>query len=186
MKSFWSILFASFAMVPLASTGKAADAGSYAPPDAVVNSGIYIRGDLGASYLNWGGAGNNWAYVGNAGIGYQFDPNFRADVTYNWTGGYGVNPGEVRTGAVMGNVYYDFANSSAFTPYVGAGVGYGWQWGTGGPVDTGGVAVGLDAGVAYNLTNNIAIDVGYRFQDILSSVQYTQEHQVAAGIRVKF
>ncbi|WP_196501804.1 outer membrane beta-barrel protein [Aestuariivirga litoralis] len=185
MKSFWKILFASFAMVPLAATVKAADV-SYAPPDAVVSSGIYIRGDLGASYLNWDSANQNWAYVGDAGIGYQLNDNWRADVTYNWTGGYGLNPGEVRTGMVLGTAYYDFKNSSSFTPYVGAGVGYGWEWGNGAATDVTGVAIGLNAGVAYEMTNNLALDVGYRFHDIINSTQNTQEHQIAAGVRVKF
>jgi len=184
-KSFWTILFASFAMVPLATTGKAADIG-YAPPDAVVNSGIYIRGDIGASYLNWSGATSNWAWVGDGGIGYQFDQNLRADITYNRTGDYGLTGGGVSSSMLLGTVYYDFANSSAFTPYIGAGVGYGWEYGHGVAADVNGVAIGLTAGVAYNITNNLALDVGYRFHDILNSTQSTQEHQLAAGVRFKF
>ena len=93
----------------------------------------------------------------------------------------------LKSGVLMANTYYDWKNRTAFTPYVGAGAGYGWQWATGaGAFNSSGLAVGLRAGVAYDFTNNLALDVGYRFNDILVSGQNTPEHQVAAGLRVKF
>ena len=49
-----------------------------------------------------------------------------------------------------------------------------------------GIAVGFAAGVSYEMTHNLALDVGYRFHDILGTNQSTPEHQVAVGLRVKF
>ena len=186
MKYLLSVLLVGAALAPLQA--KAADAPAFAPQPAFENnSGIYLRGDIGASYLNWGSATSPWAYVGDAGVGYQFDQNYRADVTYDWSGNYGVAPvGNVSTNMLLGNFYYDWKNSSALTPYVGVGAGYGWEWGNGGAVNTQGVAVGFAAGVSYEMTHNLALDVGYRFHDILATNQSTPEHQVAVGMRVKF
>lgn len=186
MKYLLSVLLVGAVLAPLQA--KAADAPAFAPQPAYDNnSGIYLRGDIGGSYLNWGSANTPWAFVGDAGVGYQFDQNYRADVTYDRSGNYGVAPGgTVSTSLLMGNFYYDFKNSSAFTPYIGAGAGYGWQYGSGTAVNDQGVALGLAAGVSYAMTNNLAVDVGYRFHDILGATQSTPEHQVAVGLRLKF
>ena len=188
MKYLMSILLASAAILPLAATAHATDLAPNIPADTAAYTGIYLRGDLGASWLNWGSATNNMSYVGDAGIGYQVDQNWRTDLTYNWTGDYNIAPGStLHTNIVMGNVYFDWKNSTPITPYVGVGAGYGWQSATGGGAfNSSGLAVGLRAGVAYDFTSNLALDVGYRFNDILVSGQNTPEHQVAAGLRVKF
>ena len=187
MKYWTMILLAGFTLVPLTVVAKAADMGGAAPVTEQDISGIYLRGDLGGSYLNWSGGGNSWAFIGDAGIGYQFDQNFRADLTYNRTSDFTPSAGNtLSTSTIMANGYYDWKNESSFTPYLGAGLGYGWQWG-GGAIPSGqGIAVGLKAGVAYEMTNNLALDIGYRFNDILAPSQSTPEHQVAAGLRVKF
>jgi opacity protein-like surface antigen len=187
MKFLMSVLMASFALVPLATTAKAADYAAAAPADT--SSGLYFRGDVGGSWLNWSTATSPWAFTGGAGVGYQFDPNFRTDLTWNWAGNYTVAPGaSVQTSVVMGNIYYDWKNDTAFTPYVGAGVGYGWQWSdnTGLVPNNQGLAVGLAAGVAYDMTNNLALDVGYKFNDIVNSTTSVPEHQGTVGLRVKF
>ncbi len=187
MKFWMNVLLASFALVPLAATAKAAD---YNAPAAAPSNdtGIYFRGDVGASWLDWSTATSPWAFTGGAGVGYQFDPNFRTDLTWDWSGNYTVAPGaDVKTSVVMGNIYYDWKNESAITPYVGAGVGYGWQWDNNGAVGNNqGMAVGLAAGVAYDMTNNLALDVGYKFHDIVSSGTSVPEHQGTVGLRVKF
>ena len=187
MKYLVHILLAGAALVPLASAAKAADFTPSVPPEAATYSGLYLRADGGASFLAYSNAPSNTAFVFDAGIGYQFDPTFRADLTYNRTGDYTIAPGAtLSTSTVLGTVYYDFRNSSALTPYLGAGVGYGWQYAGGTATDGNGIAIGLNAGVAYDFTNNLALDVGYRFHDIFANNQNTPEHQVTAGLRVKF
>jgi opacity protein-like surface antigen len=49
-----------------------------------------------------------------------------------------------------------------------------------------GIAYGLAAGVSMGLTDNIDLDVGYRFRDIMISGSDPQEHQVSAGVRFNF
>ena len=188
MKYLLTILLAGCVLAPLQA--KAGDAPLPVQSGAFDggNSGIYVRGDIGASYLNSANTTTNWAYVGDAGIGYQFDNNFRTDLTFNNTGNYAFAPsGNLYTNTILLNGYYDWKNQSAFTPYVGVGAGYGWQWANGAGATNGqGLAVGLSAGVAYEMTHNLALDVGYRFHDILANNQSTPEHQVAVGLRVKF
>jgi opacity protein-like surface antigen len=186
MKIFKLILLAGFAVLPFAAAAHAADVDP--PPVAEENdvTSFYLRGDLGWSFLDWSGGDNDSALNLSGGVGYQFNENFRADVTADWAGDYNVAPGaDMSTTTVLGNLYFDWANDSAFTPYVGAGIGYGWVDETPSGNDSG-IAYGLAAGVSMGLTDNIDLDVGYKFRDIMISGDDPQEHVVSAGVRFNF
>lgn len=188
MKVFKIILLASLAVLPFTVIAQAADV---APaPDVTVEDseamGLYLRGDLGWSFLEWSGGSDDSAVSLGGGVGYQFNDNMRADLTVDWAGDYDVAPGaDMSTTTVLGNLYFDWANESVFTPYVGAGLGYGWVDNTPTGNDSG-IAYGLTAGVAMDLTDNIALDLGYRFRDTMISGSDPMEHQVAAGVRFSF
>jgi opacity protein-like surface antigen len=188
MKVFKLVLLAAFAALPFAAAAQAADVAP-APEAAVEDNevtGLYLRGDLGWSFLEWSGGDDDSAFSVGGGVGYQFNENMRADVTADWSGEYNVAPGaDMSTTTVLGNLYFDWANDSAFTPYVGAGIGYGWVDETPSGDDSG-IAYGLTAGVSMGLTDNIDLDVGYRFRDIMISGSDPQEHQVSAGVRFNF
>ncbi|MDR1856522.1 MAG: outer membrane beta-barrel protein [Desulfovibrio sp.] len=78
---------------------------------------------------------------------------------------------------ILANVYYDFRNSSPFTPYVGAGVGMGllrtqykFDFDYAGYASSDSVtqwdavfAYNIGAGAYYNFNDNLAVDLGYRF-----------------------
>ena len=186
MNIFKTILMAALVSVPMISAGHAADANVDVPSDVATTSGFYLRGDAGASFLNWSGGNDDTSFVAGGGFGYQFNDNFRADMTADFSGDYSIAPGaKLNTTVVLGNVYYDFKNSSMFTPYVGGGLGYGWAKGTGYKDDSA-FAAGLAAGVAVDMTSNLTLDVGYRFRDIMVKGSDPREHQVTAGIRFKF
>jgi outer membrane autotransporter protein len=149
--------------------------------------GLYLRGDIGWSFLEWSGGADDSALLLGGGVGYRYNDNFRTDLTVDWAGKYDVAPGaKLSTTTVLGNMYFDWANTSAFTPYVGAGLGYGWANGSGGAVDDSGLAMGLAAGVAVDLTRNVAVDAGYRFRDIMISGPDSKEHQATIGLRYSF
>jgi opacity protein-like surface antigen len=170
MKAFKTILLASVIAAPLAVSAQAADLGPDEAPPATDPAmiGLYLRGDIGWSFLDVNGLDNDDTWVAGGGIGYQFSDFLRADITADMSGDYEVAPGsELSTTALLGNVYFDWANDSMFTPYVGAGVGYGWVDGSGTVADDDGIAFGAAAGVAIDLTNNLAIDTGYRYPSIL-------------------
>jgi opacity protein-like surface antigen len=148
--------------------------------------GLYLRADAGVSFLQWSGGDDDMGGVFGGGIGYRYNNNLRTDITVDWAGKYDVAPGaSMSTLTVLGNLYYDFDNESAFTPYIGAGAGYGWVKNT--PTgNENGLAVGLTAGVAVGLTDNIDLDVGYRFRDTFISGSNPMEHQITAGLRFSF
>lgn len=136
------------------------------PPPIEVGGGWYLRGDVGASiytqpklstvaqpdavnYYNTDLAGGGFAGVG---VGYQFNPWLRADVTgeYRFSAGLRANDridakvpytsadglrqvtydhtdettnGNLSSGVVMANVYADLGTWYGVTPFVGGGVG---------------------------------------------------------------
>ena len=83
--------------------------------------------------------------------------------------------GDMEAFYVLGNLWYDIDTGTVFTPYVGGGAGVGFAdadtefndqdygYGNG----NAGFAFQLGAGAKFNLTENIALDVGYRFKGIL-------------------
>jgi opacity protein-like surface antigen len=188
MKMLKVLMLAGAVAMPFAVSAQAADMDAGVPAAADPGMiGLYLRADLGWSFLEWDGGLDDQALVGSAGVGYKVNDNLRADLTLEKSGDYTVAAGStLSTTAVMGNVYFDWANDTMFTPYVGVGAGYGWVDRTGAGVDDNGIALGLAAGVSADLTSNIAIDVGYRFRDIMISGPDTQEHQVLAGMRFSF
>lgn len=186
MKTFKTILLAGAMALPLAATAYAADNSAPVQSDVVDSSGLYVRGDFGASYLDWATHNHDTTWTAGGGIGYQFNDFLRSDVTADWSGGYNIGSGAtLYTTAVLGNVYLDWKNSTAFTPYIGGGVGYGWAQGPGFTNDSG-LAFGLTAGVSVDMTSNLALDVGYHYRDIMISGVDPSEHQVTAGLRFKF
>ena len=192
MKQFKILLLAGAIVMPIVMPMGVAAMAADVDPDVPAAGdpamiGLYLRADAGWSFLDWAGGADDDNFVLGGGVGYRFSDNLRSDITMDWSGDYGVGVGqEISTTALLGNVYYDFANDSMFTPYVGVGAGYGWVEGTGGIADDSGFALGAAAGVSVDLTNNIAIDTGYRFRDIMISGSDTREHQVTAGLRFSF
>ena len=186
MKAFKISLLASLMLLPVAVSARAADLAPEVSGDNSEAMGLYLRGDLGWSFLDWSGGSDDSALSLGGGVGYQFNPNMRADLTMDWAGDYKVAPGaDMSTTTVLGNLYFDWANDTAFTPYVGAGLGYGWVDNTPSGNHSG-LAYGLTAGVAMDLTQNVAIDLGYRFRDTMISGSDPMEHQIVAGVRFSF
>jgi opacity protein-like surface antigen len=182
MNSFKILAFAGVASFALMTAAQAADVDPPVTEEVAALSGLYLRADAGWSFLDWaGGADDDGAVVGG-GIGYRFSDSIRTDLTVDWSGDYTVAPGaELSLTTVMANGYLDWANDTSFTPYVGLGAGYAF-------VDGGndGFAIGAAAGVAVDLTNNLAVDVGYRFRDVMAAGDDPFEHQVTAGLRFSF
>jgi opacity protein-like surface antigen len=185
MSRIKSILLAGAVLLPIAGAAQAAD---YTPPvqaDATT-MGMYLRGDLGASFLRSSAYNHSTAFALSGGVGYQYTDYLRGELAVDWSGKYKVAPGaRISTTAILGNVYFDLKNDSMFTPYVGAGLGYGWVNGSG-TGSKSGLAFGANAGVSVDLSSNLAVDVGYRFRDIAVKGTDPREHQIMTGIRFKF
>lgn len=131
---------------------------------------------------------------GGVFIGYDFYPArqipVRAEIEYairsNSTTSWDVKGPEGVSGDLKGqwnlqtlflNAYWDFRNDSAFTPYVGAGIGMGFIESKYEPsLEVNGqsasdtfndmqtvLAWNVGAGVAYAITDNLSADLAYRF-----------------------
>ena len=111
--------------------------------------------------------------------------------------------GEASATYLLGNVWFDLHNSSAFTPYAGGGVGVGWAHVAFNGIDfsqTGApsFAFQIGGGVKYDIDAHWAIDAGYRFKGITglnftsSDPSYTitdtslYAHNVQIGISYNF
>ena len=154
----------------------AADA--YAPEPVVTASSFYLRGDLGWSWLNTENNADSVFLLGG-GVGYKFNENLRTDARIDYAG---IGNDHHDFGSVLGNVYFDIPTQTVVTPYVGAGIGYGWSDDRGD--EESGVTYALMAGVEVNITDNLSADVGYRFRQIISSETYANEALV--GLRYGF
>ena len=111
---------------------------------------------------------------------------------------------------LLANVYYDFHNSTAFTPYVGAGIGLAFNylgvdmhhygvndaaWSGSSDDRSTNFAWQVGAGVAYSFNENMAIDAGYRYLDLGYTETKTNgtsvgirpyNHEVMVGLRIGF
>ncbi len=159
-------------------------------------SGWYLRGDVGYRFQRIRSASNpandytassiKNAFMGGGGAGIKAKW-FRADITgdYGWRSLYsgstasGANTvsAKIDTFTVLLNGYLDLGTWSGFTPYVGGGIG-GAYVGTSSyetvppqpaltpTVSRWNVAWAAMAGVSYNLSYNLLLDVGYRHVDM--------------------
>ncbi|QQP89238.1 porin family protein [Skermanella sp. TT6] len=189
-------LFATAAAVAMASF--AASSQAQTNPQAPqagqdyfeADTGFYVRGSLGYS---WSANDDiDYSPLWGLGVGYRFDPNFRADITVDWRDRYVVEGSSfssfdsaVDNRSFMLNAYYDFDQipivqlPGGFKPYLGAGVGFSRTSvndqvipGAGGTVAS---ISGSDrtrfswqgmAGVGYQMTEEFAVDLGYRYAQL--------------------
>lgn len=188
-------------------------------PDA---SCFYARIDGGATfherpnvYKNHGGSkqkalGESLKDTGfiEGGFGCQFTPMFRADIVGGYRFGSKLKDdwnsldAKLSTGTLFANGYVDFGQFGAFRPYVGAGVGVAFHHL--GSVDlpigsssgnSTSFAWNAQAGVVFDLTDRLALDVGYRYVDLGKAksggplpfkVDDITAHEARIGLRYSF
>jgi outer membrane autotransporter protein len=178
MKTLTKLLLGLGLMAGAAAPAFAAD--SYAPADSSAASGFYLRGDAGWSWFDGDGPDDDEGlFVLGGGVGYQFTDNLRTDLRLD-SAGLGNDDAAFTT--VLGNVYFDIPTDTIVTPYLGAGLGYGWAETNGNDED--GAAFAAMAGLEVNLTEELSADIGYRYRQILSEDIY--DHQALVGLRYGF
>jgi opacity protein-like surface antigen len=170
--------FAVASIAALASVGAAT--AQDAPAED--NWGLYVRADAGWSLADgWGEDGS--AFVGGGGIGYQFGDWFRADVTADYSGSYSFLSywyGFSSFTTVLGNAYLDIPTGTFVTPYVGGGAGAAFAGGDSG------FAYDFTGGLAFEISDGMAVDIGYRYININADPDDITAHQGLAGIRFGF
>ncbi len=182
------------------------------------NSGVYIKGNIGLGMMmdsdidnmpdNAGTAKMTFdnGFLGTGAVGYDFVGPFRAEAEYSWqkndldTLSYSnrignFNQGDLTTQAIMVNGYYDVDTGSPWSPFIGAGIGWA-------KVDLSTPALPLGdnddvfayqfmAGVAYNISDQLALDAQYRFfgtedATIQGADFSTNSNDLMVGIRYTF
>lgn len=202
----------------LPGMAKAEGTGMYLAPKflmTIQESGTIERSGMGGvdeySQFTLGGA---------LALGYDFNSQFgvpvRAEVEYapcaatvkkSWNYDDRLDlKGTWNASTLFLNLYYDFRNSTAFTPYVGAGLGMAFNYanytfaakGFNANFDEHRTtfAWNAGAGVAYDITDNFAVDLGYRYVNLgyyemdlpdgLKIKNQPSNHEFMLGLRYTF
>lgn len=205
--------------------------------DRPLGAGWYLRGDVGIGSTGLGSAvGTNAPGTRNhthrrmgtgmslgGGAGYQFNSWLRADVTidhrfdarYRGQTRSGVadwhHQGRMSATTMLANAYLDLGTWHAFTPYIGAGLGFSAKRLNAYEISSGGTSVAslknrnrndfawaLMAGVAIDTGANTSLDLGYRYLNLRHantgsttgfgsvSLRNLESHEFRAGIRWQF
>ena len=204
MKTLRKIFAIAACLAATVQVAAAADAPQIVEIDHIAPGpagGWYLRGDIGYVIATdpkatYGGTAVNFVnealkptWMIGAGVGYQFNPWFRADLTVDYRfaskftgntvcGGccLSVERQKLSTTTFLVNAYVDIATWQGFTPYVGVGAGVAYHWlhdligfNPGGGVTIvpdGGTwtwAAAAMTGVSFPVGENMLIDAGYRY-----------------------
>ena len=171
------------------------------------NRGFYVQGDLGHSTLKTndeGGKTSSKGFSPRLSAGYDFgDFRVAADYTHYKTwkdheqDSSHTLDSKIKLQSVGVSAIYDFDLNSPVKPYVGARVGLNrfsydddyrradyHATETFRKTKTG---LGVMTGVGYNITQNVALDAGYRYNHWGNfDGMKVHTHEVSAGVRVKF
>ncbi|WP_159586160.1 outer membrane protein [Chelativorans xinjiangense] len=194
------------------------EAPQYVPVE--FGSGWYLRGDVTYSvndsvydFSLFGEEADNNRFGGSIGVGYHFTDMLRADVnlayigddSFDYDDGVNLVSGENRVLGAIVNGYVDLGTFVGFTPYVGAGAGLVFSkhelevdspllnTPPSPPDRQYEFAYTLNAGVNYQVTKNMSLDVGYQYLnspsleylDVSSNTieEGVDYHQVKVGLR---
>jgi outer membrane immunogenic protein len=160
------------------------------------------------SWTAGGALGYNFAGTGfpvRAEAEYLYHDQFKYSANNSTTGTFS---SKINVHTLFANAYYDIKTGTAFTPYVGAGLGVAWirqkasSSFVGGVIDddsynTTNLAWNLGAGIGYALTENVVLDLGYRYtsfgdaKDVQSGslnfrAKELKSHEALLGVRYQF
>ncbi|MDR2124101.1 MAG: outer membrane beta-barrel protein [Desulfovibrio sp.] len=172
---------------------------------------------------------NDSAFGGSIAVGYDFEKQFavpvRAEIEYagfsqveakktgDWNGDRVTAKQTYNIHTVFANAYFDIDTATLVTPYVGAGLGTAFvtsklkgkdvednEWHVTGAKTKTNFAWNVGTGVGFDFTDNITLDVGYRFVGLgaAKTKTFTEEdtengktdglyqHQFSTGVRLTF
>jgi opacity protein-like surface antigen len=198
---------------------------SLLPAMACAKTSPYARADLGAAYplkfskKDYGSKKAKESFLYGLGAGFDFNEKVRVDASLTRMEKFKFNhmidgsktQQNIHSTQFMINGYYDIANVKNFVPYVGAGLGVAYNEAkTYKIIDSDGEALvtlrgknktnfayNVGAGLAYKLSKNFAIDLGYKFYDLgkiqtkaatdsTAAKSKLKTHAITFGVRYTF
>lgn len=176
---------------------------------AVAASGVYVQGDVGAARVkikdDEGGSLSKSGFSPRVTVGYDFGNNIRAGVDYTHyksikysdkDGGVQINS-KAKFQSVGISAVYDFPVHEKIKPYAGARLGINRMSNDYSETDGNNfgresfrktkTGVGVLAGVGFNVTDNITVDAGYRYNHWGKfEGAKINSHEASVGVRAKF
>lgn len=186
-------------MMTVQNTGTVERSGNLAGYGVDNHSQFTLGGAIAAGYDFW--------FSHMIPIRAELELALRGNGENSENGRYGDTKLTTNSTTLLANVYYDFHNSTAFTPYVGAGIGLAFNYlgvdvhdsalNRGSSCDdrSTNFAWQVGGGVAYSFNENIAVDAGYRYLDLGYTETKTNgynvgirpyNHEVMLGLRIGF
>ena len=162
-------------------------------------TGLYVAGQVGYNDPNGDFLNENAVYAG--AVGYHVTPDIRAEVEYSYrrndVDGGALISGRNRVQLLTANAWYDFKNVTAFTPYLGGGVGVARAKAIGNVPLIGfttssqdnAFAYQLGAGVSYALCKNMDLTADYRYINTNSFDDIGDDYKASefrGGVRYNF
>ena len=154
--------------------------------DTEFDTGMVIEGAVGYDFGMFRAEGE---------IGYR-----KNDIDeFSALGGSASGDGDFDALSLMANGYLDLENQTAFTPYIGAGIGYATV--SANDISVGGIDVGdeddsvfayqLGVGVGYSATESLIVEIAYKYfatsdPDFEDTEAEYDSHNILIGIRYAF
>ena len=128
--------------------------------------GTYLKGDVAGGFADryspGSGLDDNWR--AGIGIGTNVTPHIRLEGEYiRNESNFKTTGGHSKADIGMANAYYDFGDGKGFTPFVGAGAGYGHFDTAAG--DDNSVTYQATAGISKAINNRLTGEVAYKYLD---------------------
>ena len=153
-------------------------AGASFPRDVVTDYyGSEYTVNLKTGYLLGGAVGMNVTDMIRGEVELSHS-SWKGDSYFDSTADATADPvdGNIKATYLLANLWVDIENDSSFTPYVGGGAGLGWADGNttfnGNTFGYGdgemGFAFQVGAGLKFDLTENVLLDLGYRYKSIVN------------------
>ena len=192
MKKLITALFALAAGVSVAAAAdlpsKSAAAAPAVSTSAFGLSGWYAGGFVGGNFDDT----NKFKYdntpkVFGAIAGYEWNKYIRTEATFDYTTKI-VPITPPKTGqTAFGNAVVSYPVGFGVTPYILAGVGYGWgAWDKVVGKNDDRTLYNIGAGLRYDLTKSFEVDGRYRYVNGLTAQKFDNNHVVTLGVNYKF
>ena len=188
------LITAMFALVAGASVAFAADlpSKSAAAAPAVSTGAFNLSGWYAGAYVGGNVDDTNkfkydtTAKVFGGLVGYEWNKYVRTEATFDYN--TKAAPTTTKTGeTAFANGIAQYPVGYGVTPYLLAGVGYGWgSWDKIGKNNVDRALFNVGGGLRYDLTKSFELDGRYRYVNSVKNDRFDNNHVVTLGVNYKF